>query len=167
SEFVVRLPLASPPAASAEPAADEARPLRSRRVLVVDDNRDSADSLALLLEMVGEEVAVAYDGEAALKTAETFQPEVVLLDLGLPKLNGFEAARRLRQREGGTRPVLIALTGWGQEDDRRRSRDAGFDFHITKPVDFQVLKGLLARLDDAGVAGDPGGSGEGSTAARR
>jgi len=143
SEFVVRLPVA--PA-----AADRARPGRSapvrstpRRFLVVDDNADSTASLAMLLTMEGHQTCTARDGEEALAAAERFHPEVVLLDLGMPKLNGFDAARRLRERPGGDELLLIALTGWGQEEDRKRSKDAGFDGHLVKPVDFDALMSML------------------------
>ena len=115
-----------------------------RRILVVDDNRDAADSLAMLLRMMGNEVHTAHDGLEAVGAAAAFQPDVVLLDIGLPKLNGYEAARRIREQAGGSDMVLIALTGWGQEEDRRRSKEAGFDHHLTKPVEFAALQKLLA-----------------------
>jgi DNA-binding response OmpR family regulator len=110
---------------------------------VVDDNRDAADSLGMLLRMSGNEVYTAHDGLEAVEAAATFRPDVVLLDIGLPKLNGFEAARRIRAQQGGAAMLLIALTGWGQEEDRRRTKEAGFDHHITKPVEFNVLQKLL------------------------
>ncbi len=146
SEFVVRLPVAVAVAGEGPRggAAEEAGVASvKRRILVVDDNRDSADSLTLLLSMLGNEVHTAYDGQEAVEAAAAFQPEVVLLDIGLPKLNGYEAARRIREQAGGPHRVLIALTGWGQEEDRRRSKEAGFDHHLTKPVDFDDLKKLL------------------------
>jgi CheY-like chemotaxis protein len=146
SEMVIRLPLAPRPAACEEEAREERPLLRRRRVLVVDDNRDAADSLAVLLEVAGQEVVVAYDGLAALDLAASFRPDVLLLDLGLPNLSGYEVASRLRQREGEEKPMLVALTGWGQEEDRRRSREAGFDLHLTKPVDFHALRDVLASL---------------------
>jgi DNA-binding response OmpR family regulator len=114
-----------------------------RRFLVVDDNADSTASLAMLLSMEGHQTCTARDGEEALAAAERFQPDVVLLDLGMPKLNGFDAARRLRQQPRGKEMTLIALTGWGQEEDRKRSRDAGFDGHMVKPVDFDALMSML------------------------
>jgi PAS domain S-box-containing protein len=154
STFTVRLPLVAPPAAVTEPAATAsatAAPAATRRILVVDDNADSADSLALLLRLSGHEVATAFDGGAAVSMAASFAPDVILLDLGLPVLNGYEAAERIRSAQGARRPLLIALTGWGQEDDRRRSREAGFDCHLVKPVDPLELIGLLAdRLADRG-----------------
>ncbi|HKB34840.1 MAG TPA: response regulator [Gemmataceae bacterium] len=115
------------------------------RILVVDDNKDAADSLGRLLRMMGHEVHTAYDGLEAVGAAAAFQPDVALLDIGLPKLNGLEAARRIREQQRGGDIVLIALTGWGQEDDRRRSREAGFDHHMTKPVEFDALEKLLAE----------------------
>jgi len=142
SEFVVRLPVA--PAVARDQRATPA-PVRSapRRFLVVDDNADSTASLAMLLTMEGHETCTARDGEEALAAAERFHPDVVLLDLGMPKLNGFDAARKLREQPGGEDLLLIALTGWGQEEDRKRSKDAGFDGHMVKPVDFDALMSML------------------------
>jgi CheY-like chemotaxis protein len=119
-------------------------------VLVVDDNADGAATTAALLELSGHEVRTAADGEAGVAAAAAFRPDVVLLDIGMPRLNGYDAARRIRELPGGRGVVLIALTGWGQEDDRRRSRDAGFDHHLTKPVDPQDLGKLLASLPARG-----------------
>src|SRR5262249_41869543 len=116
------------------------------RVLVVDDNRDAAQSLAMLLRVMGREVRVAYDGLEALEAAATFRPDAVLLDLGMPKLNGYDTARRLRQQPWAQGLMLIALTGWGQEDDKRRSQEAGFDHHLVKPVDPEDLERLLPGL---------------------
>ncbi len=119
-------------------------------MLVVDDNRDAADSMAALLKLSGHHVAVAYDGLAAVEAACSGEHDLVLLDIGLPKLNGFEAARRIRQRcaDSPRRMRLVALTGWGQSEDRQRSRASGFDDHLVKPIDSQALEGLLARLDE-------------------
>ena len=108
------------------------------RVLVVDDNTDAADSLAMLLEAIGNDVRVAYDGEEAVDKALEFSPEVVLLDIGLPKMHGYDVAKRIRAEKGAD-VLLVAVTGWGNEEDRRRSRDAGFDYHFTKPVDPEDL----------------------------
>jgi len=148
SEFIVRLP--APPEVQrcpdAETWGEEDRPIPPSsylRILVVDDNVDSARTLGELLELWGHEVRVAYDGQAAIETATTYRPEVVLLDIGLPRMDGYEVARRLRQDIGLSQTVLIALTGYGQEEDRRLSREAGFDFHFTKPIDFTVLQQLL------------------------
>jgi CheY-like chemotaxis protein len=119
-------------------------------VLVVDDNRDSAETLTLLVRRMGHEVATAYDGLDAVERAASFQPEIVLLDIGLPRLNGYDAARRIRERVPRGAITLIAVTGWGQDQDRRRSKEAGFDFHVVKPVDPDDLETLLAD-----VASDP------------
>jgi CheY-like chemotaxis protein len=110
----------------------------------VDDNVDAADSLGQLLEMFGNEVRTANDGEAGLATAAQFRPDVVLMDIGMPKLNGYEAARRIRQHPWGQAMVLVALTGWGQEDDRKKSAAAGFDHHLVKPVEVDALMKLLS-----------------------
>jgi CheY-like chemotaxis protein len=110
----------------------------SRRVLVVDDNADAADSLAMLLQVRGDEVRVAYDGEEALVAELDFQPQVVLLDIGMPKLSGYEVARRIRDARGPG-VLIVAITGWGQDEDRQRAREAGFDHHFTKPVDYAAL----------------------------
>jgi PAS domain S-box-containing protein len=147
SEFVVRLPVAvetSGPLASEteEPAA----PQSSLRILIVDDNRDGADSLAMLLRLMGNDIRTAYDGQEGVDVAGEFRPDVTLLDIGLPKLSGYEACRRIREQPWGKGVVLIAVTGWGQEEDRRRSLEAGFDRHMVKPVDPHALMKLLAEL---------------------
>lgn len=149
SEFVVRLPVlidTQRKQQSAEPTGHEQRVPTGHRILVVDDNRDSAASLAMLLDLAGNETYTAHDGLEAVKAAETFRPDVVFLDIGLPGLNGREAARRIREQPWGMNMVLVALTGWGQDDDRRRSQEAGFDHHLTKPVDYTDLNKLLASL---------------------
>ncbi|MGV3723419.1 MAG: PAS domain-containing protein [Actinomycetota bacterium] len=148
SEFIVRLPVAVAPSAEAEsPTALTAPSLNQRRkILVVDDNRDGAESLGELLELLGNEVELAYDGEAGVAAAASFSPTVILLDIGLPRLNGYEACRRIREQPGGDRIVIVALTGWGQEEDRRRAAEAGFDLHLVKPVDPATLKKLLSGL---------------------
>jgi two-component system CheB/CheR fusion protein len=152
SEFLVHLPTATGVPASA-PAASAAAPAPSssapRRILVVDDNRDSAESLAMLLELHGHRAFQAHDGLEAIDAAARLEPDVILLDIGLPTLNGYETARRIRERLGETRPVIVALTGWGQEEDRRRSEEAGFDAHMVKPVDYRALEKLLAGPDAA------------------
>jgi CheY-like chemotaxis protein len=152
SEFVVRLPLQlemAEAAPQATPAAME-RAAVARRMLVVDDNVDSAESLAMLLQVSGHETHMAHDGLEAVAAAERYRPEVVLLDIGLPSLNGYDAARRIRERPWGKDMVLVALTGWGQEADRRESKDAGFDLHMVKPVDLDALTSLLASLPGSG-----------------
>jgi PAS domain S-box-containing protein len=148
SEFVVRLPRRAEGPVESEPAASASAPatLPARRILVVDDNKDAAESLALLLGLAGQNVATARDGLEALTQVEQFAPEVVILDIGLPGLNGYEVARRIRAMAGHQRVSLIALTGWGQDEDRRRTEEAGFDHHLVKPVDFDALKRLLAGL---------------------
>jgi PAS domain S-box-containing protein len=150
SEFVVRLPIMAEPARMSppEPTSSEPTPTRpkGRIVLVVDDNRDSAQSLAMLLKLMRNETHTAYDGVEAVEAAATFKPDMVLLDIGLPKLNGYEACRRIRAQPWGKDMVLIALTGWGQEDDRRRSKEVGFDGHLVKPVDLDALTKLLAEM---------------------
>ncbi|HTM56835.1 MAG TPA: ATP-binding protein [Candidatus Udaeobacter sp.] len=145
SEFMITLPLAREVAAGRPAgAAGDAEPTPPpRRILVVDDNRDAADSLGLLLRIMGNEVQMAHDGLEAVGAAAAFRPDVVLLDIGLPKLNGYEVARRIREQEGGEKRILIAVTGWGQDDDRQRSRDSGFDHHMTKPVELAALTRLL------------------------
>jgi CheY-like chemotaxis protein len=148
SEFLVRLPLVlRVPAETARPDASRPVLIAPRRVLIVDDNRDAADSLALLLESPVTEVRVAYDGLAALEALADFKPEVVVLDLGMPGMNGYETARRIREQPQGLDLPLIALTGWGQDADRRRRRRAGFDHHCVKPVDIDVLQTLLVSAD--------------------
>jgi CheY-like chemotaxis protein len=149
STFVVRLPArgeapADAPDARAGAAAASAPP--RRRVLVVDDNRDAADSLAVLLRLTGQEVRVAYDGPSALTQAGEFRPALAFVDIGMPGMDGYEVARRLRRQPGLKDTLLVALTGWGQEEDRRRSAEAGFDCHLVKPVEPDALGGLLTDL---------------------
>ncbi len=115
-------------------------------MLVVDDNRDSVDSLSTLLRLMGNDVHVGYDGMEAVHAARTYLPDVVLLDVGLPLRNGYEVARMIRGEPWGRHMVLIALTGWGQEQDRKLSREAGFDHHLVKPVDPKVLMHLVADV---------------------
>ena len=144
SEFFVRLPILQKPPAVLSSASDA--PVESssqRRILIVDDNKDSADSLALLLEITGNKTYMAHDGVEAVEAIEKHRPEVVLLDIGLPKLDGHEVCRRVREKPWGKDIVVIALTGWGQEDDRRKSEEAGFNGHLVKPVDYDKLLELL------------------------
>jgi CheY-like chemotaxis protein len=112
-------------------------------VLVVDDNRDAAKSLALLLKLMGHQVETAHDGLEGVARAATFRADMILLDIGMPGLNGYEAARRIREQHSQPAPKLVALTGWGQEEDRRRSTEAGFDAHLVKPVDVAALTRLV------------------------
>jgi CheY-like chemotaxis protein len=120
----------------------EASTAAPRRVLVVDDNADAAESLGMLLEVRGNDVRIAYDGLEALEAEGAFNPEIVLLDIGMPKMSGYEVARRIRAARGDS-VMIVAITGWGQEDDRRRAREAGFDHHFTKPVDYEALLELI------------------------
>jgi two-component system CheB/CheR fusion protein len=130
-------------------------------VLVVDDNVDAAVSLGMLLKLAGQDVRVAYDGPAAIRHAVEFRPALVLLDIGMPGMDGYEVCRRLR-REACLEPIkLVALTGWGQDEDRRRSHEAGFDHHIVKPVEPSALQRLLSELpvdadDNRETSGNPG-----------
>jgi CheY-like chemotaxis protein/nitrogen-specific signal transduction histidine kinase len=156
SEFVVRLPaVAAPGKAPPEPSGDgesSHRPPKCR-ILVVDDNRDNVRSLEMLLRLPGHDVHTAYDGLEAVQAAAAFRPDVVLLDIGLPKMNGYEAARHIRQQPWGRGMLLVAMTGWGQEEDKRQAREAGFDHHLTKPVDPADLERLLsARTGPAAQA---------------
>jgi CheY-like chemotaxis protein len=150
SSFVVKLNLLNDPplrAAATTTEAVHARPSRMHaRALVVDDNRDGAQGLALMLAMEGHEVRTASDGLEALAIAEEFQPHVVLLDIGMPGIDGYETARRLRMRPWAQSTLLCALTGWGQEDDKRRARTAGFDRHLVKPVDPEEISRILAEV---------------------
>ncbi len=146
SEFVVRLPIASAPAGQLEPVASEPARTSIRRILIVDDNEDSALSLAMLFEITGDETQTAHDGLAAVEAAGAFRPDVVLLDIGLPGLNGYEAARAIREQTWGEGMILVALTGWGQAEDRRKSTEAGFDAHMVKPIEHDDLLQLLSEL---------------------
>jgi CheY-like chemotaxis protein/two-component sensor histidine kinase len=149
SEFVVRLPCLPPRPPAPAPTSPPARPAAapSRRVLVVDDNVDSAESLAMLLQLGGHAVWMAHDGPSALVAAREHRPELVLLDIGLPAgMDGYEVARRMRPEAGLQRAVIVALTGYGQDEDRRRAAAAGFDHHLVKPVDAQDLLQLIRSL---------------------
>jgi len=125
----------------------------ARRILVVDDNEDSAASLAMLLRVDGHTVETAFDGPAAIERAAAFRPEVILLDIGLPRMNGYEVCRTLRGRAEGADALIVALTGWGQEEDQRRSREAGFDAHLVKPVAHDALLALLASASQPRARG--------------
>ena len=145
SKFTVRLPVlptvvgADSPSGSEEKAASAAR----RRILVVDDNHDGARSLALMLNLTGNETSTAHDGLEAVAAAEAFRPDVILMDIGMPRLNGYDACARIREQPWGKEAMIVACTGWGHEDDRRRAAEAGFDRHLTKPVDPMELERLL------------------------
>jgi CheY-like chemotaxis protein len=148
SEFALRLPVVveTPAPVPREPSGTATVPAKALRILVVDDNRDSAVSLAMLLKLTGHQTHTAFDGQQAVDEAAALTPDVVLLDIGLPKLNGYEACRRIRETPGGRNMTLVALTGWGQEEDREKSSDAGFNAHLVKPVDLVALKRLLASV---------------------
>ena len=161
SEFTLRLSVSEGGAPAPRQVASDSAPLNfgpPLRVLVVDDNRDSADSLGLLLAVPGNAVRIAYDGLHAVETAAEFRPDVVLLDIGLPKLDGYQAAARIREQPWGKDLTLIALTGWGQEEARQRSKEAGFDSHFVKPVDPGLLMQQLGLLRQS-KAGHPAQSG--------
>jgi len=161
TEIIVQLPVAEGPADADEPRTPAAlTPVRAdvvplpgvavpmggrRRVLVVDDNRDSADSLATILQLAGSDTRIAHDGESALECARQMRPDIIVCDIGMPKLSGYDVARAIRGEEWGREVLLIALTGWGQEVDRLRSEEAGFDHHLVKPVDPAMLLALIGR----------------------
>jgi CheY-like chemotaxis protein len=149
AEFVLHLPIA--PDGSADVAEKSGVALQDlgpclRRILVVDDNRDAADSLGMLLTFLGAAVYVVYDGASALEALPVYQPSVVLLDIGMPGMDGHEVAQRVRRMPGFRDVLLIAMTGWGQEEDRRRSKAAGFDYHLLKPANADAVQALLASL---------------------
>jgi CheY-like chemotaxis protein len=141
-------------AASPQSSRPQAR-IAGQRILVVDDNVDAAESLGALLRFLGAEVVTAYDGPAALDAMRTARPTVAVLDIGMPGMDGYEVARRARAGPRGGDITLIALTGWGNDEDRRRSREAGIDHHLVKPVDLRALEELLAARAGEPRAGDP------------
>jgi CheY-like chemotaxis protein len=145
--FTVRLPLADHRDVPQPAVAVQRRRNHTitRRVLVADDNRDAAESMGMLLRLMGNEVRTVHDGVEAVEEAETFQPDVILLDIGMPRLNGYDAARQIRGQDWSAGTMLVALTGWGQEDDKRRATEAGFDRHFTKPVNPADLEKLIAE----------------------
>lgn len=151
SQFIVRLPVVVEASVSqvANEDKEEGDVKTSLRILIVDDNRDSADSLAMMLKMTGNDTRRVYDGEAAVAAAVEFRPDVILLDIGLPKLNGYEACRRIREQPRGKELIIIAQTGWGQDEDRQQTHEAGFDYHLVKPVDLGALMKMLAGLQQA------------------
>lgn len=143
SEFLVKLPRRILAGRLGEPAASDFRSPIRRRVLIADDNQDAADSLAMLLRMEGHDVAVAGDGKQAVAMADSFRPEVALLDIGMPQLSGYEVAQRIRQGPFGQEIILIAITGWGQSSDKARAAAAGFNHHLTKPIEADALAKVL------------------------
>ncbi|RYE53364.1 MAG: response regulator, partial [Sphingobacteriales bacterium] len=147
SEFIVRLPIAKSPAEIAPDIENSSTAdVTGKRILVIDDNIDAAESLAMLLEMTGHITCTAHDGMAGLNIAEEFNPDIILLDIGLPNINGYEVAQRIRQQPWGKDLFLIAATGWGQDKDKELAKKAGFDKHLTKPIDFQKLNSLLDNI---------------------
>jgi CheY-like chemotaxis protein len=151
SEFIVHLPTAEGPADQpiVKPSSETSKTVPSAstsRILVVDDNPDTTATLAKILEEMGHQVHMAHNGLEAVHAAAVFRPDIVLLDIGLPKLNGYEVAQRIRQQPRDYKVSLVAVTGWGQLEDRRRAMEAGFDHHLTKPVDLPALTRLLATL---------------------
>jgi signal transduction histidine kinase len=145
AEFVIRLPLSEDAAPTRPATLSPARALGGLRVLVADDNEDAVESAAWVLALNGNEVKLAADGLEAVEAADRYRPDVVLLDIGMPKLNGFEACRRIRAAPWGKDMLVVAVTGWGQEEDRRRTAEAGFDAHFTKPVDFASVMALISQ----------------------
>jgi CheY-like chemotaxis protein len=143
SEFTVRLPRENTAIAAVEPRVtpQQNAPLR---VLVADDNQDAAETLCMLIELLGNEVRTVHDGAQAVQAAAEFLPDVVFMDVGMPRMNGNEAARRIRREPWGQKMKLVALTGWSQEEDRQRTRDAGFDTHLVKPAHSEAISALLA-----------------------
>ena len=148
SEFVLRVPLSQAPVRREAPPAEQ-RAALPRRILVVDDNVDAATTLDVLLRSLGHETRVAHEGMTALEIAREFRPQVILLDIGMPGLDGYEVARRLRAMNHGRTFRIVAITGWGQEADRLRSKEAGFDLHLVKPVDPGVLVSVLEQRNGA------------------
>ena len=149
SEFIVRLPLAGDSSETVVASGHQVPRLTGRRILVVDDNHDSAASLAILLEMMGNETRTAHDGLSAYETALAFRPELMLLDIGLPRMNGYDVCRRIRKEPWGEAITIVALTGWGQKEDVRKSIEAGFNGHLVKPVELEALADVLADAEPA------------------
>jgi signal transduction histidine kinase len=149
SEFVVVLPTIPAPKTLAAAPAPVAKASCARRVLVVDDNRDAVDSLAQLLQMVGHDVETAYDAGGAIRATTTFLPDIILLDIGMPHVDGYAAARAIRGQPGGSTIYLVAMTGWGQAEDKRRAQEAGFDAHLVKPVTLDTLLDTFAHAGPA------------------
>ena len=145
SEFVIRLPIALTVVKDQRASEDKEPPLPpgQHRILVVDDNVDAASSLAMMLKIMGNQVRTAHDGVEAVEAASDFRPDLILLDIGMPRMNGYDACRRIREQSWGKNPFIVALTGWGQEDDKRRSHEAGFNGHLVKPVEPAALERLL------------------------
>jgi hypothetical protein len=147
SEFIARIPLSIQQIRAISPAlTHEERAIQSLRVLVVDDNRDAGDTLELLLQSMGQQVRTVYDGSSAIAIVHTFKPDIVLLDIGMPHVSGYEVARAIQSTAGDAKPVLVAITGWGQESDKERAKEAGFQYHFVKPINESVLREILAQV---------------------
>jgi CheY-like chemotaxis protein len=153
TEFRIRLPLLLDPAevGGDAPTENGDAPGESLRVLIIEDNRDAAETLDVLLTEWGHDTRVAYDALSGLELANQFHPAVVLLDIGLPQLHGHDVARRIREQEWGRQALLVAITGWGQEADRQRSKAAGIDHHLLKPADPNVLRQLITQASRARI----------------
>jgi signal transduction histidine kinase/FixJ family two-component response regulator len=149
SEFIVRLPIASVQAPQTSASAAVLETLPPVRILVVDDNRDAAASLGMLLRTLGAEVRVEHDGPAAIEAFGAYDPAIALLDVGMPGMSGYDLARALRKRDADRRTTLVALTGWGQDEDRRRAHEAGFDHHLVKPTDVETLQRLIGEVSES------------------
>jgi CheY-like chemotaxis protein len=152
SEFVVRLPARFESARDAQPDGTGGAPAKAgkrHRILVADDNPDSAATLSFMLEVLGNEVRVAHDGLQAVEIAAAFRPDAILLDIGMPRLNGYDACEQIRRHPWGADAFIVALTGWGQDEDRNRSRAAGFDRHLVKPVEPATIEKLIQGLPPA------------------
>jgi CheY-like chemotaxis protein len=146
SQFFVRLPVLNTTPQPAPTQSDEGLAATTKKkILVVDDNQDSAMSLGMMLRLMGNDIRTAHDGLAAVEAAARFQPDMILLDIGLPKLNGYDACRQIREQPWSKETIIVALTGWGQDEDRRRSHEAGFDHHLVKPVEISALQALLSE----------------------
>jgi CheY-like chemotaxis protein len=152
SVFTVYLPVLPAAERTPEPAPESVAPVEvTRRVLIVDDNRDAADTLASLVRTMGGQARTAADGPSGIECAAEFAPDLILLDIGMPGMDGYETCRRLRQMRLATRPFIVAISGWGQDGDKQRAAAAGFDAHLTKPADPAALEKLLAQAGTAGA----------------
>ena len=146
SEFIMRLPIVTKPQQVRQSAAETpAASAPGQRILVVDDNRDAADTLSTLLAADGFSVSTAYDGNSAVERFREQKPDVIVMDIGLPGIDGYEAVRQIRKEPGGKEILMIALTGWGQESARQQAAEAGYDHHLVKPVDLNILRGWIGR----------------------
>jgi CheY-like chemotaxis protein len=154
SRFVIQLPLLEAATQQAARASAGSRSSPTRRVLIAEDNVDAAEMMRVMLGLYGHEVRVAADGAEAVAVARTFRPHIAFIDIGMPRLDGYEVADRIRRMDGPP-IVLVALTGWGQDEDKRRSREAGFDHHLTKPPEPDVVQRLIAACPDLAASGGP------------